>query len=122
MGWNSWNSFGCGPKMTATHIEAIADTLVSSGLAAAGYEFVNLDDCWASAKRASGAIPLRCAPSAAHYSLTARARVLTRDLLTLCSDGSISGSPDKFPSMKALANYVHIKDLKFGLCASLGGI
>ena len=66
MGWNSWNSFGCGPKMTSTHIKTIADTLVSTGLAAAGYEFVNLDDCWASAKRAGGATPLHCAAPVAH--------------------------------------------------------
>ena len=86
MGWNSWNSFGCGSKMTATHIEAIANKMVSSGLAAAGYEYVNLDDCWANAAR--------------------------------MSDGSINGSPAEFPSMKALASYVHSKGLKFGLYTS----
>jgi len=44
MGWNSWNTFGC--NMDEALIEQIADTLVSSGMQAVGYEYVNLDDCW----------------------------------------------------------------------------
>ena len=44
MGWNSWNHFGC--KINEQLIKQTADVLVSSGLAAKGYKFVNLDDCW----------------------------------------------------------------------------
>lgn len=44
MGWNSWNHFGC--KINEELIKQTADVLVSTGLAAKGYKFVNLDDCW----------------------------------------------------------------------------
>lgn len=44
MGWNSWNHFGC--KIDEHLIKQTADLLVSTGLAAKGYKYVNLDDCW----------------------------------------------------------------------------
>jgi alpha-galactosidase len=45
MGFNDWNAFGC--SVSETLIEQTADVFVSSGLKAAGYTFVNIDDCWA---------------------------------------------------------------------------
>lgn len=44
MGWNSWNHFGCG--INEALIKKTADQLVATGLAAKGYKYVNLDDCW----------------------------------------------------------------------------
>ena len=44
MGWNSWNRFGC--NINETLIRQTADLLVSLGLAAKGYRYLNLDDCW----------------------------------------------------------------------------
>jgi alpha-galactosidase len=44
MGWNSWNKFHC--DINETLIKETADLLVSTGLAAKGYKYVNLDDCW----------------------------------------------------------------------------
>src|SRR5262245_38738349 len=41
MGWNSWNTFQC--NLNETLIKQIADTIVSSGMQAAGYQYVNLD-------------------------------------------------------------------------------
>jgi alpha-galactosidase len=53
MGWNDWNAYGC--NVSETLVEQTADRLVSSGLAAAGYQYVNIDDCWMrSARDASG--------------------------------------------------------------------
>ena len=53
MGWNSWNTFGCG--ITEQIVRAQADALVSSGLRDAGYKYVIVDDCWAAPRRdASG--------------------------------------------------------------------
>jgi len=51
MGWNSWNAFAC--NVTAADIESAADQLVSTGMAAAGYQYVNIDDCWALPQRAT---------------------------------------------------------------------
>ncbi|MCC9306559.1 NEW3 domain-containing protein [Kitasatospora sp. RB6PN24] len=44
MGWNDWNAFGC--DVSAQLVEQTADKIVSSGLQAAGYQYVNIDDCW----------------------------------------------------------------------------
>jgi len=44
MGWNSWNKFAC--NINEKLIKEIADVMVSSGMRDAGYEYINLDDCW----------------------------------------------------------------------------
>lgn len=84
MGWNSWNHFG--PDVTAADIRRTADELVSSGMAAAGYRYVIIDDGWQGQRDAQGVLH----PNA------------------------------KFPDMKALADYVHSKGLKFGIYSSPG--
>ncbi|MFH8342870.1 glycoside hydrolase family 27 protein [Streptomyces sp. AM6-12] len=52
MGWNSWNKFGC--DVTEQKVKSVADHMVSSGLAAAGYKYVDIDDCWMAGSRDSG--------------------------------------------------------------------
>lgn len=44
MGWNSWNHFGC--NINENIIKEMADAMVSSGMKDAGYEYINIDDCW----------------------------------------------------------------------------
>ncbi|MDH6122210.1 alpha-galactosidase [Kitasatospora sp. GAS204A] len=44
MGWNAWNTYGCGA--TQSLIESVADSLVANGMRDAGYRYVNVDDCW----------------------------------------------------------------------------
>ncbi|KAL9432504.1 hypothetical protein AB3S75_027523 [Citrus x aurantiifolia] len=51
MGWNSWNHFGC--NIQEKLIRETADAMVTSGLAALGYQYINLDDCWAELNRDS---------------------------------------------------------------------
>ena len=45
MGWNDWNAFGCG--VSESLVEQTAQYVVTSGMKAAGYQYVNIDDCWA---------------------------------------------------------------------------
>jgi alpha-galactosidase len=52
MGWNSWNTFQC--NMTETLIKGVADTFATNGMQAAGYQYVNLDDCWMDGRDSSG--------------------------------------------------------------------
>jgi alpha-galactosidase len=54
MGWNSWNKFGC--DVNEKLIREIADAMVSSGMQAAGYHYVNVDDCWQVSRAADGTI------------------------------------------------------------------
>lgn len=83
MGWNSWNIFQT--HINEKVIKEIADAMVSSGMKAAGYKYIILDDGWMAMKR---------------------------DSIT----GNLVPDPKKFPhGMKALADYIHSKGLKFGL-------
>lgn len=53
MGWNSWNKFGC--SVSESTVKQEADAMVSNGMKAAGYQYINLDDCWeASARDSNG--------------------------------------------------------------------
>ena len=49
MGWNSWNKFGC--DIDEQLVMETADSMVSSGMREAGYEYVNIDDCWQAEER-----------------------------------------------------------------------
>jgi alpha-galactosidase len=87
MGWNSWNKFACKDVNEAV-VRAQADAMVSSGMKAAGYEFIVIDDCWQVGRDAAG---------------------------------NILADPQKYPSgIKALADYVHSKGLKFGIYTDAG--
>ena len=44
MGWNSWNRFQC--NVSETLIRETADAMVVNGMRDAGYQYVNIDDCW----------------------------------------------------------------------------
>ncbi|WP_436530570.1 glycoside hydrolase family 27 protein [Actinoplanes sp. HUAS TT8] len=44
MGFNDWNAFGC--DVDDQLIRETADAMVADGMAAAGYRYVNIDDCW----------------------------------------------------------------------------
>jgi alpha-galactosidase len=44
MGWNSWNHFEC--KVTEADVRSAADAIAANGMKAAGYIYVNIDDCW----------------------------------------------------------------------------
>lgn len=49
MGWNSWNTFG--ENISDQLIREVADCIVETGLLAAGYNYVVIDDCWAEKER-----------------------------------------------------------------------
>jgi alpha-galactosidase len=53
MGFNNWNATGC--AIDEKMIRDTADLFVAQGLKDAGYQYVNVDDCWAAPERdASG--------------------------------------------------------------------
>jgi len=89
MGFNNWNSTNCRAEFNETMVKGIADIFVAKGLKDAGYQYVNLDDCWA--------LPQRDAA------------------------GDLVPDPVRFPNgIKAVADYVHAKGLKFGIYTSAG--
>jgi len=54
MGWNSWNCWA--GAVSDSKVRAAADAMVKSGLAAHGFQYVNIDDCWEGKRDAKGEI------------------------------------------------------------------
>ncbi|MEV8455911.1 NPCBM/NEW2 domain-containing protein [Streptomyces sp. NPDC052095] len=51
MGFNNWNSTHCRAEFDESMVKGIADIFVEKGLKDAGYQYINLDDCWAVPQR-----------------------------------------------------------------------
>ncbi|NJN25156.1 MAG: glycoside hydrolase family 27 protein [Cyclobacteriaceae bacterium] len=104
MGWNAWNCFNW--EIDEVKIREIADAMVSRGMKDAGYEYVVIDDQWHKG---------RIAGSPYEYSRHP-ADITGRD-----AQGRLLVDEQKFPSgIKALADYVHSKGLKFGIYTAPG--
>jgi alpha-galactosidase len=54
LGWNSWNVWAAAVDDAKTR--AAADYMVSTGLAAQGYQYINIDDTWEGQRDASGVL------------------------------------------------------------------
>src|SRR5262249_33373428 len=54
MGWNSWNVWA--RAVDAEKVRAAADWMAKSGLAAHGYQYINIDDTWEGTRGANGEI------------------------------------------------------------------
>lgn len=102
MGWNSWNAFG--EDVSAEKVKSATDAMVSSGLADHGWCYINIDDCWQN----KGEKPYGKASILPDFDGPAR-----------LADGTIATNK-RFPDMKALADYVHSKGLRFGIYSSPG--
>jgi alpha-galactosidase len=88
MGFNDWNTSGC--AIDEQLITATADIFVKRGLAAAGYRYVNIDDCWAAPDRDPATGRLVASPERFPHGI------------------------------KWLADYVHANGLKLGIYTSAG--
>jgi alpha-galactosidase len=51
MGFNDWNAYGC--NVSESLIKATALAMHDNGMQAAGYQYVNIDDCWMTKTRNS---------------------------------------------------------------------
>ncbi len=55
MGWNGYNAYSaCDATLDEARVRANIDALVASGMQSAGYQYVNLDLCWQSARSGEG--------------------------------------------------------------------
>jgi hypothetical protein len=95
MGWNSWNAFNT--DIDEAKILGSARILVSSGLAAKGYRYVNLDDGWWLKRRMSDN------------------RILVRT-----DRFPSAATPGGGNSFRPLANHLHGMGLKMGIYSDLG--
>jgi Alpha-galactosidase len=98
LGWSSWSFIRRNP--TATNIEATADAMKNSGLAGAGYQYINVDDFWYQCPGNQG-------PNVDEYGRW------VIDTTKFPNAGSTSG-------IQAVADYIHKDGLKFGLYVTPG--
>jgi alpha-galactosidase len=96
LGWNHWYAHYA--QITDALVREAADKMISSGMADAGYQYVNLDDCWM--MKPGDPDPTLGGPP--------------RD-----SGGAILANR-RFPDMKALTAYIHSKGLKAGIYTGPG--
>jgi alpha-galactosidase len=96
MGWNSWYVWE--NRVTDKIMRDAAEAMVATGMIDHGYQYVNIDDCWAM-KPGSNDPTLQGEP---------------RD-----ERGMINANK-RFPDMKALTDYIHSKGLKAGIYSSPG--
>eukprot|EP00056_Hartaetosiga_gracilis_P011205 m.168641 g.168641 ORF g.168641 m.168641 type:complete len:877 (+) comp13466_c5_seq1:51-2681(+) len=54
MGFNSWNFYHC--NINENIVRQVATAMVNNGMKDAGYQFVNIDDCWQVARENNGSI------------------------------------------------------------------
>eukprot|EP01095_Lingulamoeba_sp_RSL-Kostka_P003174 TRINITY_DN1407_c0_g1_i1.p1 TRINITY_DN1407_c0_g1~~TRINITY_DN1407_c0_g1_i1.p1 ORF type:complete len:384 (+),score=127.99 TRINITY_DN1407_c0_g1_i1:37-1188(+) len=54
MGWSTWNYYAC--NINETVIIQTAKSMISSGMKDAGYEYINIDDCWQVGRYPNGTI------------------------------------------------------------------
>ena len=52
MGFNDWNAYGC--NVSESLIKSTALAMHNDGMQAAGYTYVNIDDCWMTHSRDCG--------------------------------------------------------------------
>jgi hypothetical protein len=84
--------FGC-TGITAQVLMDTADQFVKLGLDKVGFEYVNSDDCWMLDTRPDG------------------------------GQGAQIPNPEKFPNgMRPVADYIHSKGLKLGLCVKTSNL
>jgi alpha-galactosidase len=97
MGFNTWESWGC--DISEQKVHAAADAMVSKGLLAAGYRYLNLDDCWMAMERASTVIAVN---------------------ETLYLNNTLQAGKNFSSGMRALGKYIHSKGLFYGIYESSG--
>lgn len=96
MGWNSWYIYL--HHVTEAAMREAADQMIASGMADYGYQYVNIDDCWA---RQPGLTNSEVGEP-------------TRD-----AHGQILPNR-RFPDIKGMVDYIHAKGLKTGIYTSPG--
>jgi len=96
MGWNSWYIYY--HRVSDSVMRLSADLMISSGMADFGYQYVNIDDCWAI--KAGSDDPV----------IGGEMRDRKGELRT----------NKAFPDMKTLTDYIHSKGLKAGIYISPG--
>ena len=96
MGWNDWYTYY--DHITERDVRAAAAAMIRSGMADYGYQYVDIDNCWARK------------PDSDDPALRGPARDAKGEILPNA----------RFPDMRALTAYIHSLGLKAGIYSSPG--
>jgi alpha-galactosidase len=100
MGFNDWNAFAC--NVSQSLVEQTALAMHDNGMQKAGYDYVNIDDCWMNGRSVTTGAADKIAAG--------------RD-----ANGHLIADPTYFPDgIKAVADYVHHLGLKLGIYEDIG--
>jgi Lamin Tail Domain/MBG domain (YGX type)/Alpha galactosidase A/NPCBM-associated, NEW3 domain of alpha-galactosidase/Alpha galactosidase C-terminal beta sandwich domain len=112
LGWSSWSTFR--HVSTAAIDEAEARAMVSDGLKAEGYQYINQDDGWyeCPAVAYTGANQ-NYGPTVDQWGRWVTSQTTTSDTGAFPDQGTVNG-------MEVLGNYIHSLGLKFGIYLTPG--
>ena len=97
MGWNSWNAFGL--EINSKIVKAVADSMVSKGLAAAGYQYIVIDDGWQISRDKNGKIiadSVRFPEGIKYLADYVHSKGLKFGIYTCCGTKTCGGRPGSF--------------------------
>lgn len=97
MGWNSWNAFGL--EINSTIVKAVADSMVSKGMAKAGYQYIVIDDGWQIARDNKGKIIVdstRFPEGMKYLADYVHSRGLKFGIYTCCGTKTCGGRPGSY--------------------------
>jgi alpha-galactosidase len=97
MGWNSWNAFGL--DINSNIVKSVADSMVSKGLAAVGYQYIVIDDGWQIGRDKNGKIiadSTRFPEGIKYLADYVHSKGLKFGLYTCCGTKTCGGRPGSF--------------------------
>jgi alpha-galactosidase len=97
MGWNSWNAFGL--EINSKIVKAVTDSMVSKGLAAAGYQYIVIDDGWQIDRDKEGKIiadSIRFPEGIKYLADYVHSKGLKFGLYTCCGTKTCGGRPGSY--------------------------
>jgi alpha-galactosidase len=97
MGWNSWNAFDL--NINSKIVMLVADSMVSKGLAASGYQYIVIDDGWQIDRDKSGKIiadSIRFPEGIKYLADYIHSKGLKFGIYTCCGTKTCGGRPGSF--------------------------
>ncbi len=97
MGWNSWNAFDL--NINSRIVKAVADSMVSKGLTAAGYQYIVIDDGWQISRDKNGKIiadSTRFPEGIKYLADYVHSRGLKFGIYTCCGTKTCGGRPGSY--------------------------
>lgn len=97
MGWNSWNAFDL--NINSKIVKAVADSMMTKGLSAAGYQYIVIDDGWQISRDKNGKIvadSTRFPEGIKYLADYVHSRGLKFGIYTCCGTKTCGGRPGSY--------------------------